>query len=217
MRLSLSFVFLTFVLISCPTWSAGPTSTKPGFSKKSWSGTQDKRPDPTKTEPTNATQSPEYVDPYDQTPQLTPRPRQRGPIDLNVYGGGLTGDLLDVGEKVSTVFLGARYIPHKKFSRAWDYSAEVHSQNILNVNVGHRWYLDDVDFYKPYYRASVSNFINAGDGLAGLVNLRHMKIMGSFGCSDFLEMNRRFVAEAGAGYGMAGFAMYVQAGYNFNF
>jgi hypothetical protein len=217
MRLSIRFVFSTFVLISSPVWAAGPTTSKPGFSKKTWEGQSDKRLDPTKTEPTNPSSPQKAYDLTEQEEQARLRQRRRGPYDVNVYLGVSRGELLDNDSTLVTVLLGMRFIPHTTFDKSWDYSVEVHTKNILNTNVGYRWYFPDESYYKAYSRLSVSNYIDAGEGLAGLINMRHMKIVSSVGCSDFLEMDRHLVAEVGAGYGMAGTVFYFQAGYNYNF
>ncbi len=221
MRLLISFFFFTFVLLGVPGWSASPKSLKPVTTKEELQGKnleegRDQIPDPSRLEPTNPADFGGEAGPL-QKPE---RPSW-GPVDLNLHSGFMQGDLVETdGDEENTynvAFLGIRYIPHEKQTQSFDYTMEVDSKNLVHVQVGYRWSLADGAFHKGYYRVGFADFIKPSQGLGGLINLRHMKIMGAFGVSDLFKWNRRIVAEIGAGYGMTGTAIYLQAGYNFNF
>lgn len=215
MRNSISIVFLTFVLTSSPIQAAGPSTSKPGFSKKSWGPPKEKSPDPTKTEPTNPTQN--LKSPWDVSQvQIATRPK-RGLQDLNIHLGASMGYILESDERIQPFHFGIRYIPHRNFEKSWDFGLEVHTKNMLNTAVGYRWYSPSEALSKGYYRLAVHNYINSNDGLAGIINLRHMKAIASVGSSDLFAMDRRLIAEGGVGYGIAGYIIYAQLGYNFNF
>jgi hypothetical protein len=215
MRLSLHLVFLTFVLISELSYSA-PNKALPK-SKHSISNQNefDEVPGPTKTEPTQITY-PNYALPDDATPKVQSERPVRGLNDLNIYLGALGGDVWEIGDKLGTQFIGVRYIPHENFETAWDYSVDAHSQGLIVTTVGHRWYIPRDDFFESYTRLGFGDFINSGDGLGGLINVRHFKLMASFGISDLFELHRRMTGEVGLGYGLGGFITYLQIGYNLN-
>lgn len=217
MRLSISAVFLTFVLISVHGHSAPNKALPKSRPSNSDQNEFDEDPGPTKKEPTRPTY-PNLLDPSDidlakaQTPLS-----QRGQKDLNFHLGTLGGNILTNTDRKTTQYFGIRYVPYETFEKSWDYTVNTHTEGLVSLSLGHRWHIPADEHFNSYYRVSFENFIDSGDGLAGLIHLRHMKIMASFGVPDLFEWQRRLTGEIGAGYGLSGFASYLQMGYNFNF
>lgn len=217
MRLSLSTVFLTFVLIGAQVLAA-PDRKLPRSRPNAASQNEfDEDPGPVKRESTSPTY-PSLLEPTNlQIERNQIEVAHRGPIDVNFHVGTLGGNMLTDDEQRTTQFLGVRYIDYSNFEKAWDYTVEVHTQGVLALSVGHRWQTDPDEHFNSYYRVAFENFIDSANGIAGLIHLRHMKAMAAFGLGDIFELQRRVTGEVGVGYGLSGFVSYLQIGYNFNF
>jgi hypothetical protein len=170
MRLLIGFVFFTFVLLGVPAWSASPKSIKPGVTKEELNGEnlaegRDQHSDPSRLEPTNPADMPGEVGPIQKPPRST-----WGPVDLNVHFGFMQGDLVETdGDEDNTynvAYLGVRFIPHERQMQSADYTLEIDSKNLIHVQVGYRWNLEDGAFHKGYYRVGVADFIKSSQGPA---------------------------------------------------
>lgn len=217
MRLSLLSIFLTFVLIGTAVTAAPnrkwPKSRPSGLEQNDF----DEDPGPTKKEPTSPTY-PNMMEPSDlQIEKLQIPTARRGMKDFNFHIGTLGGNILTDTDQRITQYVGVRYIPYIVFEKAWDYTVEGHTQGLLALAAGHRWQIESDEHFNSYYRLAFENFIDSGEGLGGLVNLRHMKLMASFGLGDIFELQRHVTGEVGVGYGLSGFVSYLQIGYSTDF
>ena len=217
MRLSILSIFLTFVLISVQVWSAPHKALPKSFPSVSEQNDFDEDPGPTKKEPTHPTY-PNLLEPTGPELEKVQTPYSpRGLKDLNFHVGITAGNILSPTEQKTTRYGGLRYIPYETFDKSWDYTVNAHREGLIGLAVGHRWHISADQYFNSYYRLSLENFIETEGGLAGLINLRQMKAMASLGVPDFFDFQRRIVGEFGAGYGLSGFMVYLQIGFNFNF
>ncbi len=216
MRLSLLSIFLTFVLTAGQAMSAPHKGSGKSSPSAAPQNEFDEDPGPTKIEPTRPTY-PNLLEPSDlelgssQTSIST-----RGMKDLNFHIGSVGGNILSPLQQKATQYIGIRYIPYETFEKSWDYTLDAHTEGLVGVSVGYRWHILPDEHFNSYYRLAFENFIDSGEALSGLLNLRHMKLMASFGFPDIFEFHRRIVGEVGAGGGSSGFVSYLQIGFNFN-
>lgn len=217
MRLSQLAVILTFVLMCVQSFSAPNKALSKSRPSNADQNEFDENPGPTKKEPTSPTY-PNLMEPSTldlEKVQMTFNPR--GKNDLNFYIGAIGGNILTNLYLDARQYFGFRYIPYETFEKAWDYSVDAYTEGLLGLSLGHRWHNKIDEHFDSYYRVSFTNFINSSEGLAGLINMRHMKVLVSFGVPNIFELQRQVHGEVGAGYGLGGVITYLQIGYNFNY
>ncbi len=216
MRLSLFSIFLTFVLMTGQAFAAphkGGVKSRPSGSQQN---DFDEDPGPTKIEPTRPTY-PNLLEPSDLESIINPSAMTpRGLKDLNFHIGSVGGNILTTLEKKASQYFGVRYIPYESFEKSWDYTLDAHTEGLVGASAGYRWHILPDEHFNSYYRLAFQNYIDSGEGFSGLLNIRHMKLMASFGFPDIFEFHRRIVGEIGAGGGPSGFVTYLQIGFNFN-
>ncbi len=216
MRLSLLPIFLTFVLTAGQAVAAPHRGNAKAGPSTSQGNEFDEDPGPTKIEPTRPTY-PNLLEPSDlelnKDSMIIP---PRGLKDLNFHIGSVGGNILTSFQQKATQYFGVRYIPYETFEKSWDYTVDAHTEGLIGISVGYRWHILPDEHFNSYYRLAFENFIDSGEALSGLLNLRHMKLMASFGFPDIFEFQRRVVGEVGIGGGPTGFVSYLQIGFNLN-
>lgn len=189
MRLFLPLLFLTLVLMNCPTGAAPQTTTT------------------LKSSPLNANEDPllENSDP------TTPR-RNQPSLFLNLAVGFSGGNYLERDDYQQGPYLALRYAPFKWVALpTWDYQAEVNKDNIIGLSIGRRWYCCPDDAFLPYVRLSGSTFLEGSGELAGLFETRRWRARASVGVGE------RLTSEFGVGTAVTGPDLFAQFGYNFAF
>lgn len=130
---------------------------------------------------------------------------------LLLAAGYAGGSYIDADEWVNGYSFVLRYAHIPQGVIEWDYGFEVNKENIVGLSAGRRWYCCPGDKFDPYARVSVGTFVDGFSELAGFVDLSRWRVRGSLG------LGQSFTTEAGVGYALNGFDLYIQAGYVFKF
>ena len=71
--------------------------------------------------------------------------------------------------------------------------------------------------YEPYYRLSISHFMDPDDAIAGLTRIDSFKATAAVGLLDLWTMGRILNVELGAHVGIPGVAFHAQVGAQWSF
>lgn len=214
MRLFPVIVFLTLVGSFLPA-NAAPVvgAPKPGLPSE-----RDARAVPPSPEKTDTIQWTPPAGPVgDGEPVAWPAERRpRSPWTIEVHAGYLDGQTLRTEGVKSAPFAGAMLIWDEAPDRAWDIQIDVTRENVLRFGGARRFETPWTSRFEPYWKAGLTQTLDAGGMLAGFVDLERLKAIAAFGARDLFEMDRQWTAEVSAGVGMGGAAVSAQIGWCWN-
>ena len=132
---------------------------------------------------------------------------------LGVLAGQVTKKL-DSGSQTAS---GFTYDQKDVDQNYWSASAQWLSSKAAWLQVGKKFMILEENPYEPYYKLSISHFMDPDDAIAGLTRIDSFKASASFGLLDLWTMGRIFNFEVGAHWGIPGVAFHAQAGAQWSF
>ena len=99
----------------------------------------------------------------------------------------------------------------------WSVSGKWLNSEAAWLEVGKKFMFYPENLYEPYYKLSISHFMDPEDSLAGLTRIDSFKASASVGLLDIWTLGRILNIEMGTHWGIPGLAFHVQAGAQWSF
>lgn len=136
-------------------------------------------------------------------------------LQLNI--GILVGDITKKLNQNSHHVLGFTYDWKDLDQNFWSISAKWLNTKAAWLEAGKKFIIFPENLHEPYYKLSISHFMDPDDSLAGLTRIDSFKASLSFGFLDLWTMGRILNLEAGIHWGIPGLAFHTQAGFQWSF
>jgi hypothetical protein len=199
MRDCRTIIFLTFVAASCGVLT-------PTFS---WAAPDDEMKPQILREPIQNVSDPALTDAIHSEKRNDRIIR----LDIAAIGGRINKKLDDGISSATGIGLDWRAAD----GNYWSFDARWMNTKYAWLEVGKKFLFETDSVYEPYYKLSVSHFMDPNDSLAGLTRIDSFKASASFGLLDMWEIGRLINFEIGSHWGIPGLAFHVQAGLQWTF
>lgn len=135
--------------------------------------------------------------------------------------GYLTGSTVTSSTTTQPFSLGGLFFLDEKNQVKYyftQFEFNIQTDQTANISIAKRWpWLKYEDKMQPYFIGGVVNYMDANAGLAGVINLGHMKIRAGLGLSDLMNAHQRYYTEMAIGWGLAGMVIDLKIGQTFSF
>lgn len=133
-----------------------------------------------------------------------------------IHLGFFNGATVNNDESINSYQIGIK-ISTSPLSENWEAQANISSEKILDISFSRVWRLENYEkFMDPSLKIGLINYIYSPDGLAGLININHVKIRGALAFNDILmDLERNMYIEFGTGYGATGSEFDIKLGCHF--
>ncbi len=136
-------------------------------------------------------------------------------LQLNV--GYLVGKITKKIDEEDHTSVGISYDWRDIDQNYWTVGAKWLNTKAAWIEGGKKFMIFPDHLYEPYYKLSVSHFLEPDDSIAGLTRIDSFKTSISFGVLDLFTLGRIINLEIGAQWGISGFAGHAQAGSQWSF
>ncbi len=186
MRLSISLIFLTFVLIGQIARSA------PAF---------EYRPAPVKVS---------LNEPTDDV-----LPFRNVSYDWALRLGTLSGAFSETSSTDQLYYYGLRYSFYRQSLSSWELEISTGGNNFLHITAGKKFYFPLEEVTLPYYKISVGDLVDSSENLASVFNIKKIQAIAAVGLDDLFLWNQRLQGELAIGYALVGPQYEVSIGFAF--
>lgn len=132
--------------------------------------------------------------------------------------GTLSGNVTDSAVIENLITEGLTFNWRDGEQNFWSVSANwLNSTELAWLEVGKKFMFYSESSQEPYYKLSLSNFIDSKDSLAAFTRIDSYKASMSIGLLDLWTLGRILNCEVGLHWGVPGFAFHVQAGAQWSF
>lgn len=153
-----------------------------------------------------------------QDPALSnPELRRVGKYIIQANLGWLAGHVTQKFDQGSHTVYGVTYDWIDLDQNFWSISTRWLSSQALWLEAGKKFMIQTETEYEPYYKLSLSHFMDPDDSLAGLTRINSFKASASVGVLDMWSLGRILSFELGTHWGLDGLAFHVQAGLQWSF
>lgn len=139
---------------------------------------------------------------------------KKAQLNWRVHGGVQQGSTVDPDKSETGLLLGSEYL-YQLGKDQFILSGQLQSNKVVGIGIAQGWWISEEDWMRPQFRGGIFNYIDANDGLAGLVNINHFKLLLSVHWADFFWQEERVYSELGFGYGQTGFILEFKVGMRF--
>ncbi len=136
-------------------------------------------------------------------------------LQFNV--GYLNGKVTKKIEEQDHTSAGISYDWRDTDQNYWTVGAKWLNTKAAWIEAGKKFMIFHDQLQEPYYKLSLSHFLNPDDSIAGLTRIDSFKAAISFGVLDLIAMGRIINLEVGAQWGISGFAGHAQTGVQWSF
>jgi hypothetical protein len=151
-------------------------------------------------------------------PALTyPELRRVGKYVVQANLGWLAGHVTKKLDQGSHTAYGLTYDWLDLDQNFWSVTARWLSSQALWLEAGKKFMIQTETDFEPYYKLSLSHFMDPDDSLAGLTRINSFKASASVGLLDMWALGRIFSFELGTHWGLDGLAFHAQVGLQWSF
>lgn len=129
----------------------------------------------------------------------------------------LHGDVTKKISKKNQTATGFAYDWRDFDQNYWSLSAKWLDTEAAWIEAGKKFMIFPENLYEPYYKLSLSHFMDPDDSIAGLTRIDSYKGAVAVGLLDLWTLGRILNFEVGAQWGIPGAIMYVQTGAQWSF
>lgn len=136
-------------------------------------------------------------------------------IQLN--GSALVGQVTKKLDSGSQTYTGFTYDWTDLDLNLWSVSAKWMSSKAAWLEGGKKFLIFPENLYEPYYKLSLSHFLDPDDSVAGVTRIDSYKASISVGALDLWQLGRIVNFEMGIHWGIPGVALHGQVGAQWSF